>query len=416
MNVLVLNTGSSTVKFQLIETDTDLMEKGEDRRLAYGIVERLGPQAMISFRVDGQPPLKTIAEIRDHKLAIDRIIKWVTSPETNIPGIKSRKDIHAFGHRVVHGGEKFTGSVILSEPVIKKMVECIELAPLHNPANLKGINAITDLFGPEMPQVGVFDTAFHHTLPEHAYLYPIPYQLYVRHKIRRYGFHGTSHRYIAQRYAIVNKLKPEEVDIITLHLGNGCSACAIKNGKSIDTSMGLTPLEGLMMGTRSGDIDPAIIPFVASKESYSLAEVESLLNKQSGLLGISGLTNEMRELEIEAIEKNNETAMRAILMYCYRVRKYIGAYMAVLGRTKAIVFTGGVGENGSPIREMICENLEGLGIILDKEKNNSLERGDEALVSTPDSKIAVWVIPTNEELMIARDTVLIVKNEMNKKS
>ena len=409
MNVLVLNTGSSTVKFQLIETDSALMEKGEDRRLAYGIVERLGSEAMISFRVNGQPAQKSIAEVRDHKLAIDKIINWVTSPEAGIPGIKSRKDIHAIGHRVVHGGEKFTGSVILSEPVIKQMVNCIELAPLHNPANLKGINAISDLFGPDMPQVGVFDTAFHHTLPEHAYLYPIPYQMYVRHKIRRYGFHGTSHRYIAQRYGIVNNLKPEDVNIITLHLGNGCSACAIKGGKSIDTTMGLTPLEGLMMGTRSGDIDPAIIPFMAGKESFSICEVESVLNKQSGLLGISGMTNEMRELEIEAFEKNNQKAMLAIQMYYYRLRKYIGAYMTVVGRTKAIVFTGGVGENGGPIREVVCEGLEDMGIILDKKKNMSLERGDEALVSTPDSKIAIWVIPTNEELMIARDTALIVK-------
>lgn len=405
MNVLVLNTGSSTVKFQLIETDLDLMEKEQDRRLAYGILERLGSEAMISFRIDGRPPLKTIAEVRDHKAAIDRIIQWVTSPDAGIPGIKSREDIHAVGHRVVHGGETFSGSVRITEAVIKKMVQCIELAPLHNPANLRGINAITDLFGPEMPQVGVFDTAFHHSLPEYAYLYPIPYQFYVRHKIRRYGFHGTSHRYVTMRYGKLTNRKPDEVNIITLHLGNGCSACAVKGGKSVDTSMGLTPLEGLMMGTRCGDIDPAIIPFLAAKENYSLAEVESVLNKQSGLLGISGLTNEMRELEIEAIEKNNPTAQRAIQMYCYRVKKYIGAYMAVLGHTQAIVFTGGIGENGAPIREWICEGLEGLGIIMDKEKNSQLERCTEGLVSTPDSKIAIWVIPTNEELMIARDTV-----------
>ncbi len=413
MNILVLNSGSSSLKFQLIETDVDLIEKDEDHRLAYGLIERLGSEAIITFRVEGQPPQKSTAAIRDHKVAIDKIIKWIVSKEANIPGIKTLKDIHAVGHRVVHGGEKFSGSVLLDEKVIRQIEDCIELAPLHNPANLKGIYAIQELFGPGIPQVGVFDTAFHHTLPEHAYLYAIPYQLYVRHKIRRYGFHGTSHRYIAYRYRMLNDLKREDVDIITLHLGNGASACAILGGNSMDTSMGFTPLEGLVMGTRSGDIDPAIIQFLTAKEGYSVSDVESILNKQSGLLGISGLTNELRELESEATEHDDRRAKLSIDMFCYRIKKYIGSYMAVLGQTAAIVFTGGIGENSWLIRKKVCENLEFLGIKLDDKKNQHLERGAETTISTPDSKVAVWVIPTNEELLIARDTARCAQNVMN---
>jgi acetate kinase len=413
MNILVLNSGSSSVKFQLIETSSELIEKDADRRLASGLIERLGSEAIITFRVEGQPPHKSTAAIRDHKLAIDKIIKWLVAKETNIPGIKTLKDIHAVGHRVVHGGEKFSGSVMIDDSVIRQLEECIELAPLHNPANLKGIYAVQELFGPGIPQCGVFDTAFHYTLPEYAYLYAIPYQLYVRHKIRRYGFHGTSHRYIAYRYRVMNNLKREDVNIITLHLGNGASACAIQGGNSVDTTMGLTPLEGLIMGTRSGDIDPAIIQFLTSKEGYSVADVESILNKQSGLLGISGLTNELRELMSEASEHEDRRAKLAIDMFCYRIKKYVGAYMACAGKTDAIVFTGGIGENAYQIRKKVCENMEHLGIKLDEKKNESVERGAEALISIPDSKVKVYVIPTNEELLIARDTARCAENIVN---
>ncbi len=404
MNILVLNSGSSSVKFQVIETDLELISKNGDKKLASGIIERIGSESIISFKAEGNPPLKQTAPIRDHKTAIDKIVKWIIAKDSNVPNIKSLRDIHAVGHRMVHGGEKFTHSVQLDEDIIRDIEDCIELAPLHNPANLKGVYAINEIFGGSIPQVAVFDTAFHHTMPPHAYLYAIPYQMYRRYRVRRYGFHGTSHRYVAYRYRLLNDLQKKSVNVITLHLGNGSSICAIKNGDSIDTSMGMTPLEGLVMGTRSGDIDPAVIQFLSHKEGYTLAEVESILNKQSGLLGISGLTNDMREIIAEAEEHDDRRAKLSIEMFCYRIRKYIGSYIAAIGKVQAIVFTGGIGENSDLIRAKICEGMEVMGLKIDRDKNKEL-RGKEGLFSEKDSPIALWCIPTNEELLIARDTV-----------
>ncbi|HNM16290.1 MAG TPA: acetate kinase, partial [bacterium] len=350
MNILVLNSGSSSVKFQVINTDLTQIRDNADTRLASGIIERIGSESIISFKAEGQPTLKQTAPMRDHKMAVDKIVKWIIGKDTKINGINGLSDIHAVGHRVVHGGEKFTRSILLNEQIIQEIEDCIELAPLHNPANLKGVYAVTEIFGAAIPQVAVFDTAFHHTIPEEAYLYAIPYQFYRRYKVRRYGFHGTSHRYVAYRYRTLTGQAKEQVHIMTLHLGNGASICAIRGGKSVDTSMGLTPLEGLVMGTRSGDIDPAVLEFLSHKEGYSLQEIESVLNKQSGLLGISGLTNDMRDIIAEAKENDDRRAKLAIEIYCYRIRKYIGAYCAAVGKPEALVFAGGIGENSAYIR------------------------------------------------------------------
>jgi acetate kinase len=345
MNVLVLNCGSSTIKFQIIATDIDLMKDDADRRLARGSIERIGGESIITRTVEGGPKQRLTASLRDTRAAVDYIIRWSCSADSGINDIQSAADIHAVGHRVVHGGEKFTQSVMISDEVMRGIEDCIDLAPLHNPANIKGILAARDLLGAGLPQVAVFDTAFHQTLPEKAYLYALPYQFYRRHKIRRYGFHGTSHRYVAYRYRRIRGIERDQTNIISLHLGNGCSAAGIRGGNSIDTSMGMTPLEGLVMGTRSGDIDPAIVDFIAAKEGLSAPDVESLLNKQSGLIGISGLTNDMRELLDEARENNDRRARLAIEVFCYRARKYIGAYLAAMGGADAIIFTGGIGEN-----------------------------------------------------------------------
>jgi acetate kinase len=301
-------------------------------------------------------------------------------------------------------------SVKLDASVLAGIEECVDLAPLHNPANIKGIRAMTELLGEGVPQVAVFDTAFHATMPETAYLYGIPYSLYRRHKIRRYGFHGTSHRYVAYRYRKMHGLKREQVNIVTLHLGNGCSACAIKNGDSIDTSMGFTPLEGLLMGTRSGDIDPSIVEFLSLKEGMSLSEIDMMLNKQSGLLGLSGLTGDMRELLEEAAENKDRRARIAIDVFCHRVRKYIGAYFAEMGGAEAVVFTGGIGENSPDIRRSIVSGLGGLGLTLDEEKNAKLPSGAAAEISAAGSPLKAFVIPTNEELLIARDTVRVIRD------
>jgi acetate kinase len=409
MNVLVLNCGSSSLKFQLIGTDLDVIEQNADRRLAKGMVERIGSEAIITLRSGTGPDQLTTAPLRDHRAAIDRVIRWACSDTAGIEGIHSVADVHAVGHRVVHGGERFTKSVLINEDVLRGIEECIELAPLHNPANLKGIAAARDVFGVGLPQAAVFDTAFHQTLPDHAYLYALPYQFYRRYKIRRYGFHGTSHRYIAYRYRqLVNQTR-EQTNVITLHLGNGCSIAAIKDGNSVDTSMGLTPLEGLVMGTRSGDLDPAVVDFISSKEGISTHEAESLLNKQSGLLGISGLTNDMRDLLAEAHEHDDRRAKLAIEIFCYRARKYIGAYLAALNGTDALIFAGGVGENSPEIRARICSNLQWLGIDLDEERNNATLGGREGIISKEESRLKVFVIPTDEELLIARDTVRCVK-------
>jgi acetate kinase len=410
MNILVLNCGSSSLKFQIIETDLEIIEKNADQGKAKGLVERIGGQSLVSLQATGNPAVKQAVALRDHRAALDYVIRWIISSESHVPGIRSLADIHAVGHRVVHGAEKFTKSVVIDEAVIRGIEDCIDLAPLHNTANLKGIKAAQDLLGTGVPQVAVFDTGFHSTMPETSYLYAIPYQLYRRHKIRRYGFHGTSHRYVAYRYRQITGKDLESTNIITIHLGNGCSACAIKKGSSLNTSMGLTPLEGLVMGTRGGDLDPSIIEFLHHKEAMSLNEIDALLNKQSGLLGLSGLTNDMRDLLAEESEHQDRRSKLAIDIFCLRVKKYIGAYLAEMSGADAIVFTGGIGENSPQIRQRICAGLEWLGIDLDEEANGQLYGGKEGETGKSSSKVKIFVIPTNEELLIARDTVRSVRN------
>lgn len=409
MNVLVLNCGSSSVRFQLIATDLQSIAQNTDRRLARGYIERVGGEAIITLRAEGREPQRSTAPLRDTRTAVEMIIRWACREDSGISEVKSVADVHAVGHRVVHGGERFTHSVLITDEVMRGIEDCIELAPLHNPANIKGIMAAREVFGAGLPQAAVFDTAFHQTLPDHAYLYALPYQLYRRHRIRRYGFHGTSHRYVAYRYRQLLGIAREETHVITLHLGNGCSAAAIRAGDSIDTSMGLTPLEGLVMGTRSGDIDPAIIDFVSAKEGLSAQETETLLNKQSGLLGISGLTNDMRELLDEARENMDRRARLAVQIFCYRARKYIGAYLAAMGGASAVIFTGGIGENSAEIRAQICEGLEWMGLELDGERNLAHTGGREGFISRDGARLAAYVIPTDEELLIARDTVRCVQ-------
>ncbi len=409
MNVLVLNCGSSSVKFQLIATDLDLIEQNADRRLARGTVERVGGEAIVTLRAEGQEARRSTAALRDTRAAVELIIRWACSKDSGIHEVQSAADVHAVGHRVVHGGERFTHSVVITDEVMRGIEDCIDLAPLHNPANVKGIEAARDVFGPGVPEVAVFDTAFHQTLPDYAYLYALPYQFYRRHRIRRYGFHGTSHRYVAYRYRQLRGIGREQTNVITLHLGNGCSAAAIKRGDSIDTSMGLTPLEGLVMGTRTGDIDPAIIDFIAAKEGLTAQEVETLLNKQSGLIGISGLTNDMRELLDEARENDDRRARLAIEIFCYRARKYIGAYLAAMGGADSIVFTGGIGENSAEVRAAVCNGLQWMGLELDDARNAAHTNGREGIISREGARLSAYVIPTDEELLIARDTVRCVR-------
>ncbi|MGD0591100.1 MAG: acetate kinase [Bacteroidota bacterium] len=405
MNILVLNCGSSSLKFQIIQTDLEMIEKNADKQLAKGLIERIGSQALVSLQAAGKTAVKHAAPLRDHRAALDHVIKWIISKDAQIPDIQSLADIHAVGHRVVHGAEQFTKSTIITDAVIRGIEDCIDLAPLHNPANLKGIHAARELLGAGIPAVVVFDTSFHSTMPETSFLYAIPYQLYRRHKIRRYGFHGTSHRYVAYRYRQLTGKTREETNVITIHLGNGCSACAIKNGVSFDTSMGLSPLEGLVMGTRSGDIDPAVLEFLSHKEGMSMSEIDTLLNKQSGLLGISGLTNDMRDLLEEAKDHQDRRATLAINIFAQRAKKYIGSYLAELNGADALIFTGGIGENASTIRQRICANLEWFGIEIDEQLNNEKVGGKEGEINTHKSRVKVFVIPTNEELLIARDTV-----------
>ncbi|MBA3712584.1 MAG: acetate kinase [Pyrinomonadaceae bacterium] len=409
MNILVLNCGSSSVKFQIIATDLDRIAQNTDERLARGAVERVGGEAIIMLHAEGGAAQRSTAPLRDTRAAVDLIIRWACSESSGIADVRSVADIHAVGHRVVHGGERFTHSVLISDEVLSGIEDCIDLAPLHNPANIKGIVAAREVFGAWLPQAAVFDTAFHQTLPEQVYLYALPYQLYRRHRIRRYGFHGTSHRYVAYRYRQLRGITREETNVITLHLGNGCSAAAIRAGNSVDTSMGLTPLEGLVMGTRSGDIDPAIVDFIAAKEGLSAQEVESLLNKQSGLLGISGLTNDMRDLLDEARDNNDRRARLAIEIFCYRARKYIGSYLAAMGGADAVIFTGGIGENSAEVRARVCEGLEWMGLELDAGRNTAHAGGREGVISRDGARLAAYVIPTDEELLIARDTVRCVR-------
>ncbi len=398
MKILVLNCGSSSVKYKLIDMDKKV-------EMGSGGVEKIGMKGSFlkHTRQDGQKVILE-GEILEHQVAVEYILGVLTSARHG--AVKSLEDIHAVGHRVVHGGEKFNSSVLISDEVIRKIEECIEIAPLHNPPNLAGIRAISELM-PDVPQVAVFDTAFHQTMPEHAYMYAIPYTLYKKYGIRRYGFHGTSHRYVSRRACEFLGLDYENCKIITAHIGNGASVTAIKNGKSVDTSMGFTPIEGLMMGTRSGDVDLGVVTFLMEKEMINSAAVSTLFNKHSGVLGVSGISSDMRDIE-NAVAEGNERARLALDIYEYRIIKYIGSYLSALNGADVIVFTGGVGENQTSTRQKVCDHMQYLGVEIDKELNTKT-RGKEALLSTPESKIKIVVIPTDEEFMIASDTKEIVK-------
>lgn len=397
MIVLVLNTGSSSVKYQVFDPE-------QKKVLAKGVVERIGMSgAILTHRKMPDDEIRLSGEILDHKMAIEYVLSILLSKNHGV--IRDKNEIDAVGHRVVHGGEAFSGSVLINEEVMHELRRCIDYAPLHNPPNLKGINAARQLL-PDVPQVGVFDTAFHQSMPRHAFLYGLPYVLYKRHGIRRYGFHGTSHRFVSDRAARIAGKPLEELKMITCHLGNGASAAAIANGKSIDTSMGFTPLEGLLMGTRSGDLDPAVILQIMNKEDLTLNDATTMLNKHSGLMGVSGLSSDMREIEDEY--EDNERARMAHDLFTYRLKKYIGAYAAAMGGVDIIVFTGGIGENSWMVRQNSLEGLGFLGVRLDPQKNREKSRG-ERIVSAGDSPVAVMVIPTNEELVIAMDTMAIVK-------
>jgi acetate kinase len=408
MNVLVVNFGSSSLKLQVISTDLERIKQHKDDRLCQAEVEGIGGEATIKFHSRQGPSQKFTAALSDGAAALEYMVRYIASEKSGVAEIKSTADVQAVGHRVVHGGERFTESALIDDKVLQGIEDCVELAPLHNPENIKGILAARELFGKAIPQVAVFDTSFHHSIPETAFLYAIPYHLYSDYRIRRYGFHGTSHRYVAFRYRVLRGLMRKQTNIITLHLGNGCSAAAIRGGDSVDTSMGMTPLEGLVMGTRSGDLDPAIVNFIARKENLSSSEVDTLLNTQSGLLGISGLTNDMRELQSK--ESDDHRARLAIEMFCYRARKYIGAYLAGMGGADAVVFTGGIGENSPEIRALICEGMEWAGLKLDASRNQETV-GREGKICTEDSRLLAYAIPTDEELLIARDTVRVILGE-----
>jgi len=410
MNVLVVNSGSSSLKFQVIATDLERIREYKDDRICRGEVEGIGGEAIIHVQYRDRPGQKFTASLRDISAGLEYLVRYLSSDRSGITEIKSTADFQAVGHRVVHGGELFKESALIDDRVLKGIEDCIDLAPLHNPTNIKAILAAREIFGKEVPQVAVFDTAFHHSIPEQAYLYAVPYHLYRRHHIRRYGFHGTSHRYVAFRYRALRGLKREQTNIITLHLGNGCSVAAIKGGSSVDTSMGMTPLEGLVMGTRSGDLDPAVVGVIARKEGISASEVDTLLNTQSGLLGISGLTNDMRELQAELKEHDDRRVRLAIEIFCYRARKYIGAYLAAMDGADAVVFTGGIGENSSQVREKICAGMEWAGLRIDAARNQEMV-GREGKICTDESKLLAYAIPTDEELLIARDTVRVILGE-----
>ncbi len=400
MNILVLNSGSSSIKYQFIDTDNqDALAKGQ--------IERIGmSSAVLTHTPKGKEKIKIVGEILDHTLAIEYVLAVLLSPNHGV--IKDKSEIDAVGHRVVHGGEDFSGSVLITNKVMEVLKENIELAPLHNPANIKGIKA-TQSHLPSTPQIGVFDTAFHAKMPPHAYLYGIPYELYRRYKIRRYGFHGTSHRFVAKKAAEMLDKPYDELKIITAHLGNGGSLAAIDRGVSIDTSMGFTPLEGLLMGTRSGDLDPSIVTYVMGKEGLDVREMNALLNKHSGLIGVSGESSDMRELE-EAVAEGDKRAKNAFDLFTYRIKKYVGSYIAAMGGLDALVFTGGIGENSDAVRKAVCSNMEYLGLELDLEKNDIAK--DDMDISTENSKAKILRISTNEELVIALDTEKIVKEHL----
>ena len=396
MKILVLNCGSSSIKYKLFDMTTKEV-------LAQGGIEKIGlVGSFLKLTLPNGEKKILEKDIPEHTAGIEFILNTLVSPEYG--AIKSLDEINAVGHRMVHGGERFSESVLLNKEVLDAFIACNDLAPLHNPANLKGVNAVSAIL-PNVPQVGVFDTAFHQTMPDYAYMYAIPYELYEKYGVRRYGFHGTSHRYVSQRVCEFLGVDPKGKKIITCHIGNGGSISAVKDGKCIDTSMGLTPLEGLVMGTRSGDIDAGAVTFIMEKEGLNATGVSNLLNKKSGVLGVSGVSSDMRELEA-AVAAGNPKAILAEKMYFYRIKKYIGAYAAALGGVDIILFTGGVGENQANCRSEVCEGLEFMGVKIDLEKNKV--RGEEAIISADDSKVTVAVIPTDEELMIASDTLAIL--------
>ncbi len=394
MKILVLNCGSSSIKYALYNMD--------DRSvMTSGGAERVGlDNAFVKVKLANGDKKQIMHDIPEHTEGVKFIFSLLTDPEIGV--IKDLKEIDAVGHRMVHGGEKFNKSVVLTDEVLKVFEECSDLAPLHNPANLNGVNAVSELM-PGLPQVGVFDTAFHQTMPAKAYMYAIPYELYDKYAIRRYGFHGTSHRYVSKRVCEFLGVKPEEKRVITCHIGNGGSVAAVENGKCIDTTMGLTPLEGVMMGTRSGDIDGGAVSFIQKKLGLDADGISNLLNKKSGLFGITGISSDMREIDAAA-KNGDEKARLALDMYFYRIKKYVGAYAAAMGGTDIIVFTAGVGENQANMREEVCRDMEWMGVKLDNEKNATVH-GEETIISAPDSKVTDVVVPTDEELMIATDTM-----------
>ena len=396
MNILVINCGSSSLKYQLINSETEGV-------LAKGLCERIGIDGMLTYQPEGGEKQKSEIAMPTHTEAINAVLAALTNEKSGV--IKSLSEVGAVGHRVVHGGEKFTSSCLINDESMKAIEECNDLAPLHNPANLIGIRACQELM-PGVPMVAVFDTAFHQTMPDVAYTYGIPYEYYEKYKVRRYGFHGTSHSYVSKRTAEIVGKPYDQMKIIVCHLGNGASISAVNCGKSVDTSMGLTPLEGLVMGTRSGDLDPAIIDFVGKKEGLSLDEMNEVLNKKSGMLGISGVSSDGRDLEAAA-ETGNKRAQLALDVFDYRVIKYIGAYAAAMNGVDEIAFTAGIGENNIKMRKDVCSSLTYLGVKLDEEKNNV--RGEERIISADDSKVQVLLVPTNEELAIARETLALVK-------
>ena len=392
MKVLVINCGSSSLKYQVIDSETEHV-------LAKGLCERIGIDGVLTYQPAGQDKIKYEAAMPAHRQAVELVLKQLTDPENGV--LKSIDEIDAVGHRMVHGGEKFACSTLLTEEVLKTVESCNDLAPLHNPPTLVGVAACKELL-PTTPMVGVFDTAFHQTMPPEAYIYGLPYEYYEKYAVRRYGFHGTSHKYVSLRAAEILGKKPEDLKIVVCHLGNGSSISAVDGGKCVDTSMGLTPLEGLVMGTRSGDIDPTCIEFIAHKENLSLEQVMDIINKKSGVLGISGVSSDFRELQA-AMEKGNEKAALALDVFCYNVKKYIGAYAAVLNGVDLIIFTGGIGENDNLVRWETCKNMDYLGIQVDKQKNEV--RGKDTIISTEQSTTTVMTVTTDEELVIAMDTV-----------
>lgn len=397
MKILVLNCGSSSIKYKLFDMDKNDV-------IGQGAIEKIGlAGSFLRFPLPNGDKVTLEGEILEHKTGIEYILGVLTSEKYGC--IKSLQEIDAVGHRVVHGGEKFNSSVLINKEIIDQMVECIELAPLHNPPNLAGIYAVQELM-PTVPQVGVFDTAFHQTMPAKSYMYGVPYSLYEKYAIRRYGFHGTSHRYVSKHACDILGVPYKEQKIITAHIGNGGSIAAIAGGESIDTSMGMTPVEGLLMGTRSGDVDAGILSFIMEKENIGSQAISTLVNKHSGLLGISGISSDMREIQ-DGMKAGNERAKLAFDMFVHRIKKYIGAYIAVLGGADLLIFTGGIGENSVITRENVCKDMEFLGIKLDVAKSNTIY-GEEAIISTPDSKVTVMVVPTDEEFMIASDTMEIV--------